>query len=154
METNKTHTIEIRCRAIKRVFGLFDHFFMIIDNNEYHFGFYSKGLVLPKGTTKSSHLATIRTICHQCYIKLMIDLEFKEDARLFSYYPILNCETLSYGLSIQTICFLNFLFIPILLLKKHYWLSLVFSLSIIIVLLFFSKYQYSRTLKKNCNHLK
>lgn len=147
------HTVEIWCRPTHRLFGLLDHFYIVLNDNEHHLGFYKEGSVLPKGTTQSSHLVSIRTICHQCYLKLLIDLELREDVRFFYFYPILNCETLVNGLSVQTIFLLNLIFVPVLMWKKLYWFALLTTLIIIIATLIYSKLHYKETCYTKCIHI-
>lgn len=147
-------TIEICCVSLKKTLGLADHYFIIIDDFEYHLGFYSKGLVLPKGSTKGSHIICIKRVCSDCYEKFNHDFETKEFQRLFCFYPLINCESLATGISVQIICMLHLSVALVLVLYKKYLLSIILILILLCISLLFSKYNYSRTVKKKCKHLK
>lgn len=146
--------VEIHCRASKQSFGLIDHYFIVIDNLEYHLGFYRSGRVLPKGTTKGSHVVYERQICKHCYDNIHFDIKFREDCRLFSYYPLLNCETLVTGISLQSLAFFAIPFIGLFLIRGCFMYALIVFLITILYLLALSKYNYSRTRKQACLHIK
>jgi len=101
-----SHDIEIRVRPMVRFFGLFDHYFMIIDGNEYHPIWYRHGQVLPLGFTTDAHVACRKRICDGCYNKLIQSIRAREDDRMAKFYPWLNCETISMGISVQAMSFL------------------------------------------------
>lgn len=67
------YTVEVRCQALRRTWGLIDHYFLVIGEHEYHMGgSYSKGAVLPIGTTISIgtrcahdfHQNRVRSVLH------------------------------------------------------------------------------------------
>ena len=148
-------TINIKCQALRKSFGLIDHYFLEIGENEFHLGFYRKGKILPRGSTKGSHLAVIRKICLSCYERLKIMLEYAEDVRLFDYYPLVNCETLTTGISVQlglTMC--AFPFLAYFCYTKNYTYLMILFLLMLLCVLIHSKYVYSRTVFSHCSHLK
>nr|WAQ80243.1 Ac81-like protein [Oryctes rhinoceros nudivirus]WDA64461.1 Ac81-like protein [Oryctes rhinoceros nudivirus]WDA64574.1 Ac81-like protein [Oryctes rhinoceros nudivirus]WDA64696.1 Ac81-like protein [Oryctes rhinoceros nudivirus] len=146
--------VELRCQATRRSYGLFDHYFYVIDDKEVHMGIYRKGRILPNGTTKGSHIITTYEICNLCYDKLMLNLISNDDMRLFSsYFPILNCESLCTGFSIQSAMIISIPFIVVLIIKGYYLWAVILFLASIVVLLAYSKYLFSRTRDKKCSHL-
>lgn len=146
--------LELRCRATKRSFGLFDHYFLVVGDREIHLGVYRKGKVLLRGTTKGSHLACEYDLCRLCYDRLLLEIKLKEDARLFrDYFPLLNCETLCTGFSVQSLAFLSIPFILTLLIKRMYLWAIILFLLTIVCLLAYSKYMFSRTQARQCKHL-
>lgn len=146
--------IKIYAKAIKKSFGLYDHYFIIIDNHEYHLGCYTKGSKLNAGTTKGAHLITTRKLCHKCFNLLLINLEKKEDQRLFWYYPFINCESLAIGCSLQVLMTCNIPIAFCLLIKGYFVFAILLILFILTIVLFWSKYLYSRTTFTYCKHLK
>lgn len=147
-------TVKIKCRAIRKIFGLLDHYFLEIGSREYHLGFYAKGKILPSGTTKGSHLVVQRQLCPACFQRLKIMLEFSEDVRLFHYYPFINCETLTTGCSVPlgiTICAIPFLISS--LYRMKFMQVFVTCLLLILCILIHSKFVFSRTLYTRCTHL-
>lgn len=146
-------TIEICCVSLKKTFGLVDHYFVILDNFEYHLGFYKKGLVLPKGSTKGAHIICKKRICSNCYEKFNHDFETKEFQRLFYFYPLINCESLATGISFQIICLLHLSVVGVLVYYKKYLLAIILFLVLLCCSLLFSKYNYSRTVLTKCKHL-
>lgn len=144
--------IELRCQATKKSYGLLDHYFYVIDDTEVHMGTYKKGKILPKGTTKGSHIAAFYDICKACYDKIILDLSLNDDIRLFNYFPILNCESLCTGFSIQSAMIISVPFIIILLIKGLYLWAIILLLASIVCLLAYSKYMFSHTFTKNCVH--
>lgn len=146
-------TIEYRVQALQQSYGLIDHYFLVIDDMEFHLGQYKLGSILPAGTTKGAHTLNVRKICEFCYNKIIADINYREDLRLISYYPILNCESLATGFSVQSLGFLALPFILTLTILQHYYLAIIIFLLTIIFLLAYSKYIFSRTIKSKCIHL-
>lgn len=146
--------VEIRCKALRNTFGLIDHYFLIIDDYEYHMGFYKLGRILPKNSTRNFHTIGFKYICTDCYNKIIINYNLNEDSRLISYYPLLNCETLCTGFSIQSLAFLAIPFCAILIIKSYFLYSIILLLTVLIIILLLSKYTYSRVYKKYCKHIK
>lgn len=146
--------VEYRCQAQSTSFGFIDHYYLVIDETEYHLGHYRKGNILPKGTTKGSHVAAIKDICKLCYTKLFTDLKLREDKRLISYFPFLNCETLSTGFSVQSLGFLSIPLILVLFIKGLFLYGIIAFLLTFVILLYYSKFIYSRTNYSKCKHLK
>lgn len=145
--------IEYRCRAIKNTLGIFDHYFLVIGDHEIHMGFYQTGKILPKNTTKGAHIVAEKELCELCYNKIIADINLKEDVRLIAYYPLLNCETLATGFSIQSLAFLSLPIIFCCLIKGLLFYACLVVLCTILVILMYSKYVYSRTNKLKCFHL-
>lgn len=147
------YVVEVRCQALKRTWGLIDHYFLVIGEYEYHMGWYSKGSILPAGTTKGAHVVSVKTICRACYTKIVENYNLREDKRLFDYYPLVNCETLSTGLSVQALSFLVLPFVFSLLLAGRLVWAVMLTLAALIFSLMCSKYVFSRTTKYKCRHL-
>src|ERR1700684_3178980 len=97
----QTYQVEIYIQSQHYFYGLIDHYFLVIDDVEYHLGKYKKGTVLPKGTTKGSHLMETKTICEDCYLKIQTNHVLKEYTRMWSLFPIINCETVTTGFSLS-----------------------------------------------------
>lgn len=147
------YTVEIRCQALKRAWGLIDHYFLVIGDYEYHMGWYSKGSILPVGTTAGAHVVTVKSVCYTCYLKIIENYNLREDKRLFDYYPLINCETLSTGLSVQALAILVLPFVFTLLLQGHILWAIILALASLVFFLTCSKYVFSRTTKRTCRHL-
>lgn len=144
--------IECRCRAEKKVLGLLDHYYYVIDGAEYHF---SKPAI-PEGTTKRFHVVYEKELCVNCYrLAIVTFTKMKEDFRLYSmFFPILNCESLCLGFSIQSLCLLAIPFVGSLLLKQLYYWAVILILITLVILLANSKYMFSKTDKFTCKHLR
>lgn len=154
--TNQPDTtdIQICIRASKNVFGLIDHFFMKIDNFEYHPGFYKSGNILPSGTSNGLHVIETRQVCRLCLIKLILDFKMHEDRRISTWYPFLNCESLTTGISVQSLVLISSLPVIIaLIILKRFICLLFFVMLMLIILLLYSKYLYSRSKYSKCPHL-
>lgn len=68
------YTVEVRCQALRRTWGLIDHYFLVIGEHEYHVGgSYSKG----------AHTIAIKTLCSACYTRTVESYRLCEDRRLF-----------------------------------------------------------------------
>lgn len=149
-----TFRIKICVQAIKGSLGLMDHWFFIINDKEHHVGVYYKGSVLPLNTTKGTHVVVEKTICLKCYEKLINFVLYREDKRLFRFYPFINCETLTTGWSIQVVVLLLIPFVAVLGFLGYLYWALVLFLCIFLLYLIASKYHFSRTNKSFCKHLK
>lgn len=147
-------TIEYRCQAMKKSMGVFDHYFLVIDDKEYHAGFYKPGRVLPVNSTKGYHICMVSEICEVCYVKIVADYRLEEDVRIFSYFPMLNCETLCFGFSLQSLTLLALPFIVVLLFKGKFILSIIVLMVVLLLLLVHSKYTFSRCKRTQCPHLR
>lgn len=146
--------IEVRVQALKSVFGLIDHYYMILDDKEYHPGMYAPGSILPKDSTKGYHVAAIRTVCQLCHDKLVLNLNAREDKRIWSFFPLLNCESISTGFSIQSVVLVLILpIVTMLLLQRKILITVIAVLLGLLVHLSVSKYMFSRTVKTRCSHL-
>lgn len=96
-------TVEYWCQAMPKTWGLIDHYFMVIDDKEYHAGTYKPGKILPRNSTKGA-LVSLCTVCDTCYEKILLDYDLNEDDRLYTaYFPLLNCESVCTGFSMQSI---------------------------------------------------
>lgn len=147
------YTVEIHVQALRNTFGLVDHYFLIIGDWEYHMGYYPKGSVIPRGTTKGSHCTEIKQLCNDCFLKLEMIYNLKEDKRMFGLYPLINCETMCMGISIQALGLTIVPLITLLLFVKQYSLFLILILLVIVVHYTFSKYNFSKCKKTKCKHL-
>jgi hypothetical protein len=147
-------TIEIRCQAMKKCYGLVDHYFYVIDDKEYHTRLYPKGRILERDTTKGYHVVAYYDVCEECYTKIAADFLLKEDVRIFNYFPLLNCETFCTGISVQSLLLISIPFILYLVYRGRYLYAIILCLVMIIILLAYSKYIFSRTKKIKCSHLK
>lgn len=152
-DEKEVYTVETRCRALKSTWGLIDHYFLVIGEYEYHMGRYSKGSVLPVDTTKGAHVVSVKTMCRACYTKIVENYSLHEDKRLFDYYPLVNCETLTTGLSVQALSVLVLPFVFSLLLIGRLLWAVLLTLATLNVFLVWSKYVFSRTIKRKCRHL-
>lgn len=154
MSRTLAYRVEIRILATKSSFGLVDHYYMVLNNLEYHPGCYEKGSVLPEGTTTGYHVAAIRDVCQTCYDKIILNFNTREDKRIWSMYPFLNCESFSAGFSVQSLVMLvSVPLIAMLLWQKNYIYALLVLLIGIIAHLSVSKFSFSRTLRNKCSHL-
>lgn len=152
-ETQNTVTIQVCCVATRKSFGFIDHYYLILNDYEYHLGNYKKGNKLPSGTTKGSHLICEKIICNTCYVKLMLDLQENEYKRLFSFFPLINCETLVTGISIQSVCLLLIPVVIACLGFKFYLYAIILTLIGLLIHVLYSKYKYSKTEYITCSHL-
>lgn len=152
-----TKKIFIHCKPIDYSFGFFDHYFLVIDDQEFHFGNKLKNKrLLPINSTKNSTIIAEKEICNVCYWKIFVDFIFEEDLRLFNFYPLINCETLTTGFSLQLIFNLLFI-IPIfsfIYINEFKFIYFIVILMIfVIVILWYSKYKLSKVEKFKCKHL-
>lgn len=158
--TQKQHKLEIRVQALKSTLGLVDHYYMVFvdDGNEqaieYHPGVYSAGCILPAGTTKGYHVAYTKIICSECYNKIILNFNQHEDKRIWSWYPFLNCESMSTGFSVQTMMMLFIPFVLLFLFHGHYMYAVLIFLVGLVLQLAISKYVFSRTSQKRCKHIR
>lgn len=149
------HRIEVRVQALRSAFGLADHYYMIIDDDmEYHPGMYAQGSILPNGTTKGYHVVDVRTVCQACHDKIILNFNAREDKRVWALFPLLNCESLSMGFSIQTAMMIAIPIAAALLLQSHFVYALIALLFGLALHLAVSKYMFSRTRKSRCVHLR
>ncbi|AQN78564.1 ACH96134.1 Ac81-like protein [Kallithea virus] len=147
-------TIEVRCQAMRKSFGLFDHYFLVIKGKEYHAGWYARGMVLDEGTTKGAHTVSVQNICKMCYDKIFAEFYVREDLRIFNaYFPFINCETICMGFSIQSLAFLIIPFVCTFIAKGLFLYAILLILVTIVLFLIYSKYQFSRTVRTKCSHL-
>lgn len=146
-------TVEYWCQAMRKTYGLIDHYFMVIDDNEYHAGTYKPGKILPRNTTKGAHLVSVCNVCEACYHKILLDYDLKEDDRLFTtYFPLLNCESVCTGISVQSIALIAVPFICLLIINGKFLWALILLLFVVVSLLAYSKYKFSRTTRTSCVH--
>ncbi|KAI5630641.1 Ac81-1 [Venturia canescens] len=153
ISSKKLYTVEVRCQADSGTLGFLDHYFLVIGNLEYHLGLFVKGSVIPINSTKGSHVVCEKTVCEECYKKIMEFYETKEDKRLFNFYPFINCETFSTGLSFQAMSMIFAPFIAGLLLFCKFLYAILLGLIATITFLGQSKYNFSRTHKFSCRHI-
>lgn len=149
----REHRLEIRVQALKATLGLVDHYYLILNDLEYHPGMYARGCVLPKGTTKGYHVAAIRTICQTCYDKIILNFNTREDKRIWSFYPFINCESFSTGFSVQSLAIIAIPIAVALMYQKNYIYAFVVLLIGALAHLTVSKFSFSRTFKGKCAHL-
>lgn len=150
----RSRILEIRSRIIRSSFGLFDHYFIVIDDYEYHLGGYRGKVMMPKGATINSNLCCLRTICDRCYAKIMYNIESGEyDKLLYKFFPFINCETFTCGISTQSLFVLTLPFVGTLLFYKKFLLTIILLLFALVILLWHSKYTLSRTTRSECEHV-
>lgn len=142
--------VEIRIRASRRAWGLVDHYFLVINGQEYHPGQYGWGNVLPEGFTKQAHTVAEHMVCRQCHDKIVLNYNCLEDKRLFNFYPFINCETICTGLSLQPFIPLTIapIFLYVLICRRQILLAIVIILITLCLHLSISKYMYSRPIKR------
>lgn len=145
--------IEIRVQALKRTLGMIDHYYMVIEDKEYHPGYYKPGCILPRDSTKGYHVAARRLVCRDCLDLIVLNFNLREDKRMLSLYPLLNCESLTVGFSVQSVALCAIPFIGFLLCKGRPMYAALLLLCVIVALLLHSKYVFSRTARQRCNHL-
>ena len=140
---------------ISRKYGLYDHYFLVYDNIEHHLGEYDLGNILPLGTTVGSHCTEKYLMCKSCFEDFKYKLCCKVDRVLFNtWYPLVNCETLSMGVGISIIiCLVGTVFSISQLLMRNYMIAFIIILITIIVYLMYSKYQYSKCSVGECAHI-
>lgn len=149
------YTVEVRCQALKRTLGLIDHYYLVIGAYEYHVGgAHSGGSVQPVGTTKGAHTVAVKTVCSACYTRTVENYRRGEDRRLFNYYPLINCETLATGLSLQTVSAMAAPFVFVLVTLGRILWAVVLTLAALVFFLSSSKYAFSRTHYQTCRHLR
>lgn len=149
-------TIEIRCQPMKKTFGIFDHYYFVIQDKEYHFRFTKpKICVHPKNHTVNSHLVTNFNVCKQCYDLILHNiLEEKNKIKIIrKYFPFLNCESWTRGFSVQSMGIISLPLVVTLIVKKLYLYAIILFLLIIVMLLSYSKYTLSRTTIQKCIHI-
>jgi Baculoviridae AC81 len=152
---NEPVPVELCCQAIRRCWGLADHYFLRFDGNEYHLGNYRRGRVLPIGTTKGAHVTTRYMLCRECHQRLAERIDRNGDAKLFaSFFPLVNCETFCRGFSLQATILLAIPVAVVLVLRFRFYLALVVVLLVMLLQLACSKYRFSRTDLSHCPHLK
>lgn len=151
--TNDKKLIEIRSRVIRSSLGLFDHYFIVVDDHEYHLGGYRGKVKMPKGSTVNSNLYNLRTVCGRCYTKIMYNIESGEYDKLFKFFPFVNCETLTCGISTQALFILPLPAVCVFLYYNKVLLALVLLLSLFVILLWSSKYKLSKTTQSWCEHI-
>lgn len=145
--------VEVRVQALRRTFGIIDHYYLVIEGMEYHPGYYKRGNFLPLGTTANYHVVARRRVCLDCYNKIIADFNLREDKRIGSFYPFLNCESLATGFSLQSLGFLAVPFVAGFLLLGRFLLAVVTFLLALLYLLLVGKYTISRTVRARCRHL-
>ncbi|KAG8362547.1 ac81-like [Fopius arisanus] len=154
MEEESMHTVEIHVQAMKKFFGLIDHYFFVFEDMEYHPGIYRLGNILPLKTTKGSHLVCAKILCHDCYEKLVAKCNSHEDKHLaMMYYPMINCESLTTGISCQSFSFLALPFFAYMAIHHSMEYAMIFILTVVVVFLAYSKFVFSRANKQKCHHL-
>lgn len=152
-DSEEVYMVEKCIRAEGCVLGIYDHFFVIIDDYEYHLGTYTLGIKLPKGTTKGYHVYEQVSMCSKCVSSFFKNTKH-EFQRLKLYgFPLVNCQTLNDGYSSYLIIIA---YAPIicgfLIFNKFYTLALIVFLLAIIIHLASSKYKFSICKKKKCKH--
>lgn len=149
------YEIKIYVNPSKLFKNLIDHYFLVIDDYEYHLGIYRKGRTLPFGTTKNAHLVTSRKICSTCFKMLWANLEKNEDSRMIWLFPFINCESLTIGCSLQILILINIPLSIVLFYKGYFVYGIIALMLIMIVILLWSRYVNSKKPTiKYCKHLK
>lgn len=150
--------IEIWAQALKKTFGLIDHYYYVMTAKdgtklEYHPGKYPKGQILPNGTTRGGHLVATKLVCQECYNWIVSTFQNEDDARIFQFYPFINCESLTMGLSLQSLFFLAIPFTVVLIVARKIILAIFFAVLSLFCMLLISKYNFSRTQHLQCDHI-
>lgn len=151
--------LEIWARPQRRTLGLVDHYFLVIGDSEYHLGAYRSSdnvEILPRGSTRNAILVSVRYVCRVCFEQLSASIEHREYTRLFDFYPIVNCESLVRGFSLQStllaLVALPLVFLVLVLIGSICWALLAFTM-VFTLHLAISKYTLSRIRYTNCRHL-
>lgn len=158
--TNKTkqnveNIIQVEfCIVPMKSLVFLDHFFIIIQDKEYHLGGYEKGKFLDRGTTTGYTVYSTKLICSQCFDYFKLNLKYEEDYRLFNHYPIINCESLNLGYSINTLLISTSVFTiaASIIYRNFNYLSLV----LLVIFIFHCIYRYflyTFKTKNYCLHL-
>lgn len=150
----RSYEVQICLRPIRKSLGFFDHYFLIIDNVEYHLGGnYPLGEEIPRGTTKNAFVSKNYHVCATCK-NILLERMKTHKYRTSALFPIINCETLTVGLSVQFIVAAigTIAVLASLILRKFTVALLIILLTLVIVLLI-SKYTLSRTTSNYCKHL-
>lgn len=145
--------VEVRVQALKSTLGIIDHYYLVLEGMEYHPGHYKRGNFLPLGSTVNYHVAAKRRLCIDCYNKIIADFNLREDKRIGSFYPFLNCESLATGFSLQSLGFIAVPFVFGFLLLGRMLLAVVTFLVALLYLLLVGKFTISRTVRSRCRHL-
>jgi len=150
----KYQLVEVRVAPIRKSYGILDHYYFVINDKEYHPGRYTLGNILPVGTTKNYHIVYVKTMCLLCYENIVSNFNLLEDRRVVKYFPFINCETLSTGISCQSLAFLSIPFI-IWAAFKRYWVVIGFLLLITaLYLMAIGRYMRLGTRYGTCSHIK
>lgn len=153
MEENQTIYI---CRSISPN-KITNHYFYIINDKEYHLGKYPSGRILPINTTLPRTIIGEKVLCKKCFDDFIIKFDEGYDKKLFHYgYPIINCESIICGISLQIIMAIIAVVVVGLTFFKTYSLILTI-LSFIIMLfiyLFLDRMKQSYYIKTSCKEIR
>lgn len=149
--------VDVYVQAYKKYFGLIDHYFMVVRNREYHPGFY-RNCVKPVSTsTARAHRCGELRLCSDCVDLIVHNFNESEDRRLLQrMFPIINCETLCLGLSLQSFALLvlpTIIAYCIFAKKINYFVIALMIAFAMIYLLLTSKYRFSRFSQASCRHV-
>lgn len=150
--------MEIRAKIINKSFKLFEHYYIVLGNNEmeYHINKFGPPLIKKPDKTKNNYRVVENfLICPDCEYKLIAYYKQNHHLIMQSFYPLINCETLVCGISIQT--YLLFFISPILIslcVHKKYLLFLI-GLIITLIILYlirFIRFEKNMFSKNICPH--
>jgi len=145
---------DVYVKAMSNTLGLIDHYYLVIDGVSYHLGFNRR--IAQQHSIPSTHtLVERRLYCTKCTADFFDQLRLNEDRRLFGYYPLVNCESLSVGFSMQSLSLLTGSIISCVVLAKsmNLLLCLCVMLLTVLVCLWWGKYVRTRVRKTSCKHL-
>lgn len=150
------YSIEVCSKPIKNSMGFVRHHFVRIPHLqlEIHPGQYKYGTHHTIGFTKRYDYLYIVQVCETCLLDL-----YTESMELFKiwYYPIINCETLTRGLtcsvplSYQTAIYAGIVFSSFAILKNC---NFVFVAICLMLILFLINNFYQTRDNHACHHLK
>lgn len=151
--SSQAQLIEVRVSPIKKSFGFLDHYYFVINGMEYHPGRYSLGNILPLNTTKNSFVVYKKMMCSDCFHNIIHNFNLSEDTRVVKYFPFINCESLSMGISCQSLGFLAIPFLLVGILRRSLiWVCYIMLLTCL-YLMGIGRYMRLRTRYGSCRHL-
>lgn len=105
-------------KPIKSVFGIYNHYFLLIEeiDMEIHPGHYKYGVYMRAGSTKGYSVESNVMLCPLCLNGLINLVRTLEEVW---FYPYINCETLSKGLTIGKKAISNQLVLTVFILQSY-----------------------------------
>lgn len=156
MDDKEAIKIEVCGKPIAKTFGLIKHYFIRLEHPELeiHPGQYKKGTHHNLEFTKGFEIYIKKIMCRECLQKL---LKESNDMKMYWYYPFINCETLTKGLTGQFAISnqIVLLVLLILFLIVSFCCNYIYLLGVMVVLLviLYNNYLSSGTSLLVCHHL-